>query len=598
MSGRISQRVIQQIRDRVNLPEIVGQQVKLKKRGANYTGLCPFHSDKDPSFSVSADKGFFYCFGCRETGDAFTYVMKSRGLSYVEAVEALAGDLGIELEYESGDGVDYRKAKERRTQLLDVNREANSYFRSTLAEPEGRVGLEYLSGRGVARQTASDFMIGFAPSGSGLYDRLVRKGIPLNLAEELGLIVEGRGTGRYRDRLGSRVIFPIISVADQIAGFSGRTTPGGPEPKYLNSPESEVFKKGELLFGLVQARQSLKKSDLCILVEGQLDVVALHQSGMSNVAAPLGTALTAHQAAMLRRFTRNVVLMFDGDDAGRKATWRAISVLMNEGLYGRVAALPSGEDPDTILNGAGPEALEALVERAKPFLEYAVESIVAGAGRDLHGRTVAAREGMEFASSIQNTIDRQVFMEQLATELGLAPEALRVHAVRPMRRRVEADTDGPKVEELPPDVPHRERRLLELVVMRPEMVRVVCQEEVFELLRCEEVKEFLRVLLDDFEESGQIDVMDAAARTDRAWLKDLCAKGSLAGQRVGEEAIERAVGEQIQRLREELVKKQLRALAMEVKKAESSGSTDEAFLLYGEQEKLERQLATLSGSLN
>lgn len=598
MSGRISQRVIQQIRDRVNLPEIVGQQVKLKKRGANYTGLCPFHSDKDPSFSVSADKGFFYCFGCRETGDAFTYVMKSRGLSYVEAVEALAGDLGIELEYESGDGVDYRKAKERRTQLLDVNREANSYFRSTLAEPEGRVGLEYLSGRGVARQTASDFMIGFAPSGSGLYDRLVRKGIPLNLAEELGLIVEGRGTGRYRDRLGSRVIFPIISVADQIAGFSGRTTPGGPEPKYLNSPESEVFKKGELLFGLVQARQSLKKSDLCILVEGQLDVVALHQSGMSNVAAPLGTALTAHQAAMLRRFTRNVVLMFDGDDAGRKATWRAISVLMNEGLYGRVAALPSGEDPDTILNGAGPEALEALVERAKPFLEYAVESIVAGAGRDLHGRTVAAREGMEFASSIQNTIDRQVFMEQLATELGLAPEALRVHAVRPMRRRVEADTDGPKVEELPPDVPHRERRLLELVVMRPEMVRVVCQEEVFELLRCEEVKEFLRVLLDDFEESGQIDVMDAAARTDRAWLKDLCAKGLLAGQRVGEEAIERAVGEQIQRLREELVKKQLRALAMEVKKAESSGSTDEAFLLYGEQEKLERQLATLSGSLN
>ncbi len=592
MAGRISASVIQQILDRVNLVELIGQEVKLRRTGRNWTGLCPFHSDGKPSFSVNAEKGFYYCFGCHEGGNAVSYLMKARGLPYVDAMETLAGLTGIELEFEEGDRESFDKARERRRSLFDVNREAHSLFRSQLFSPEGRVALGYLEKRGLGRDMISRFQIGFCVSGKELYKRFVSRGVPLNLADELGLIVRSRRDGEYRDRLGSRVIFPVLTVGEEVAGFSGRTLPDGPDPKYLNSPDSEIFRKGELLFGLVQAREQMKKRDFCLLVEGQLDVIALHQAGFENAVAPLGTALTESQAAMIRRFTSNVVVMFDGDDAGRKAAWRGMGVLMNQGLYGRVVPMPQGEDPDSLLRRDGAESLGRRIDGARPFLEYAVETLVGQSGGDLHGRTVAAREGMTFAAEIANAIDRQVFLERLAGELGLSPEALKVEAVtRRPEGRGEAQEDAPKVAG---DMPPRERELVEYVFRKPDLVRMVCEDDAFEGVETPIVREFFLQILDEFEEFGRVDRHELLAKLGNAALKDICGGVLLDLDGVPEATVERAVGQMLAALKRSTLKDKQKAVRREIKRAEARGDLDRAMELSASVDAIERQIARLA----
>jgi DNA primase len=593
MSGRISEKVIHQIQERVNLVEIIGQDVKLRRTGNNWVGLCPFHSDGKPSFSVNPDKGFYYCFGCREGGNAVSYLMKQRGMSYVEALESLASQTGIELEFEEGDRARWSQTRERRKTLQDLNREALSLFRSQLFASVGSRALQYLQERGLDRETISTFQIGFAPSGSSYYKRMVQTGAPLNMAEELGLIVRSRRDGAYYDKFGGRIVFPVLTVGDHIAGFSGRALPNGHDPKYLNSPESEIFSKGNLLFGLVQAREQAKKQDVCLIVEGQIDVIAMHQAGFSNVVAPLGTALTEHQAGLLRRFTTNVILVFDGDDAGRKATWRAMTILMNQGLYGKVAVMPVGSDPDSVLRQQGKEALSGLIGRALPFLEYAVEVLLAAAGRDLHGRTVAARKGMEFAAEIRSPIDRQVFVERLAGELGLSPGALRVEASPHVNNRFE-DPSGVQMAVLE-DISVRERELLEFVFRKPELVRVVCEDDVFELIESQAVRTFFLQLLDDFEESGRVDRNTALARTVEPAVKDILARLLLEEDIMPEPAIERAVVDLVKSLRRTGIRKRREAVQLDVKRAEARGDLDEALALSRKIDKLEREMAALAG---
>jgi DNA primase len=593
MAGRISESVIQQILDRVNLVELIGQEVKLRRTGRNWTGLCPFHSDGKPSFSVNPDRGFYYCFGCHEGGNAVSYLMKGRGLPYVDAIETLGNLVGIELEFEEGDRKSFDRARERRRQLYDVNADSHSYFRAQLFAPVGRRGLAYLEGRGLSREMLSRFQVGFCPSGNGLYERFVSRGAPLNLASDLGLIVTSRRSGEYVDRLGGRVIFPVLTVGEDVAGFSGRTLPDGPDPKYLNSPDSDVFKKGELLFGLVPAREQMKKRDECLLVEGQLDVIALHQGGFENAVAPLGTALTEHQAAIIRRFTTNVVIMFDGDEAGRKATWRGMLVMMKAGLYGRVVAMPDGEDPDTLLRSGGPEALEKAINSARPFLEYAVSLLVEQAGSDIHGRSTAAKEGMTFAREVANPLDRQLFLERLAGELGLSPEALKVEAVS--RGPVVAGAPDVNQPMVAADFPPRERELMQFVFRKPELVRMVCQDDAFELIETEQVRAFFLSLLDEIEESGSVDRHELVARMGNPGLKDVCGALLLEEDEMPGELVERAVGQMLAALNRTGIRQRQAAVRKQVKVAESRGDLDSAMVLSEQVDALERELAALAG---
>jgi DNA primase len=592
MPGRIPESVIHQIRERVNLVELVGQQVKLRRTGRNWVGLCPFHSDGKPSFSVNPERGFFYCFGCHEGGDAISFLTKLKGMSYVEAVEALARTVGIEVTYEDGgDPAARARSKERRQVLSDLLREAHAWFRTRLTSPEGREGAEYLVSRGVNPAMTSAFQVGFCPAGDGLYQHFTRRGLPLNMAEELGLIGRSR-SGGFRDRFSGRVTFPVLTMTEQVAGFSGRSLPGGHDPKYLNSPDSEVFKKGELLFGLVQARDAIKKQDQAILVEGQLDVVSLHQAGITRAVAGLGTALTEHQAMLVKRLTHRVCLLYDGDEAGRKATWRTMSLLMNQGLYGTVVRLPDKEDPDSMARKeGGPELLVKLIENARPFLEHALEVLSGGAGRSLHGRVEAARQGMEFASQIKSALDRQVFTEQLADRLGLEPAALKAEAAVSASSGAAVSTVDAMQE-----IPRKEIDLLELAVQFPEVVPRICRDESFDLLENDAVRRFLLALFDQFEEEGRYDLQAAMNGVEHRGLRDICGKVLMDDRRLPPADAERGVREVMSSFKRSRLERKMEELSRKIRVTESSGEGEKVLELLREQEEVGRELAALAAS--
>lgn len=587
MAGRISETVIHQILERVNLADLIGQQVKLKKAGRNHTGLCPFHADKDPSFSVNPEKGFYYCFGCKEGGNAISYLTKLRGYSYVEAVEELGRIAGIELEFEQVDRETWQRSREKKRDMLALNKMANSWYRTTLTTPEAESARLYLEERGLQAPVLSEFQVGYAPVGDGLYRHLTAKGAPLNIAEQIGLVVQAR-SGRTTDRMQERVMFPILTVSDEVAGFSGRAMPGGRDPKYLNSPDSEVFSKGSLVFGLVQGREAMKRQGYCLLVEGQIDVLALHQAGLKNAAAPLGTALTEHQAHVIRRFTDQVVLMFDGDDAGRKAAWRGMSVLMSAGVYGRMALLPDGEDPDSMLRGGDTEAILRVVDNARPFLEFAVEHIVASAGSDLRGRSLAARKGMEFASGLPGNLDRQVFLQRLSTELRLSPDSLRVQAA------VSGPTTSTQEErEFEPLMP-MEKELVRWVLYRPELARRLCEDDVFELLRSEDIKSLFTGFLDEVEEYGHIELEKVVSRIENPALRDFCAQQILSDRQVEEAKVEEGVSELLSSLRHNRLSERHGDITVRIKQAEARGEDALAMELLGRQVEIERELGRAS----
>jgi DNA primase len=502
-----------------------------------------------------------------EGGNAISFVTKTMGMGFMEAVVYLSELTGVELKFDDGafDPGAYRKGREKKRQLLDVNREANAYFQSALHEPQGLRAREYILRRGLNSEVVSRFQVGCAPAeGNGLYDVLVRRGGNLALAEELGLVWSrsGRAVDRFRDRL----MFPIVTASEDIAGFSGRTLDPEGIPKYLNSPESEVFRKGGLVFGLVQAREAIKKLGHCILVEGQLDVLALHQAGISNVAAPLGTALTADQCGVIRRFADAVYLMFDGDDAGRKATWRGMELLIQQGVHGKVISPPQGEDPDSVLRKAGVEALRKLMDSAVPFLEYAVGVLAEEGGSSMHGRAEAGRSGSAFAGHIEDRMERELFLDNLARRLDLSRRQLsgpavtgtpagRVSAVRPL-----------------PSISRTERRLVEIVLMAPRTVTgLLKDDQAFGQIRSPAVRNFLTVVGRELEEEGDVDpnaMIDAAGEPE---LRSIAGELSLSGSTPGARELEEEMEHLQLAMRRKYLKEEMTRRSAEIKDAEQRG---------------------------
>ena len=342
-----------EIKEAASIEEVVGQYVKLERRGKNLSGLCPFHVDSKPSFTVSPDRGIFHCFGCQAGGNVISFVMQYHKLSFPEAAAELARRYGITLTVKDMGPEESRRAKKRQTSY-DLNREALAFYRETLSGKAGKPGREYLAKRGLTPEIIQSFQLGYAPpEWDGLRRHLQNRGFSLEAAAEVGLLLP-RTSGGYYDRFRDRVIFPIFDRQDRPVAFGGRIVGEG-EPKYLNSPESPLYTKGRLLYGLPQAREALRHQDLAIVVEGYLDLLALRVHGVAPVVASLGTALTKEQVRLLKSLVSRVVLVFDGDPAGAKAMRRALPLFGQEGLPVRVIALPAGQDPDTYVHSKGPE---------------------------------------------------------------------------------------------------------------------------------------------------------------------------------------------------------------------------------------------------
>ncbi|MGE4108577.1 MAG: DNA primase [Bacteriovoracia bacterium] len=443
-SSKISPELLRKIKDKVSILEIVGEHVVLRKQGANYTGLCPFHSERSPSFSVSEQKQLFHCYGCKAGGDMISFLVDLHGITFIEAVEELASRAGISLEgviKRSASGADGPGSGGQRDEMavaFKLNRFAAAFYRNSLAQSAEARG--YLDERGITGDLEREFYAGYAPAEwEGLAKRLMDAKAPLEMAARLGLIrpsspgAKSSVTGHF-DLFRNRAMFPILDLRGRVAGFGGRILPGDASssvdgahtPKYLNSPESPLFRKSKLAFGLFQAKKHIRELDELILVEGYFDVLGLHKAGLKQAVATCGTALTTEHLQIFQRLTSRIVLLFDGDTAGRDATDRAMETALGQGVIVHAAFLPEDIDPDEFAalpaqgeQPSGAERLQAMVREAKPLLDLRIDEQVQLATHGPEQKTQAIKKIGQWLALYQDPVGREVRVSALEQRLGI-----------------------------------------------------------------------------------------------------------------------------------------------------------------------------------
>ncbi len=427
---RIPESKIEEIRNSANIVDIISEYVQLRKRGKNYIGLCPFHSEKTPSFTVSEEKQIFHCFGCHTGGNVFKFLTEFHKISFVEAVQELAEQLGITLEYEEGASTEKQSEQE---ELYDINTEAARHFSNNLLnDPEGEIARQYFQNRNIKPQTLRAFGLGYALNGwENLINYLKQKNIDLEKALQLGLI--GRNNdGRLFDKLAGRLIFPIFSPNGRVVAFAGRIMGKDAKgAKYINSPESVIYVKGRILYGLSHAKDEIRRINKAILVEGYMDLISLYQSGIKNVVAVSGTALTDEQVLLLSRYTKNVVLIFDADTAGINASMRSIEILLKKDFDIKIASLPKGEDPDSFVHKFGKAEFEEVIKNADNFLEYQTAYFEdKGMFNDPATTVDAIRELVKPIALIDDDLKRNVLVKNIARKFNLREKLIENELIR------------------------------------------------------------------------------------------------------------------------------------------------------------------------
>ena len=427
----IPEDIINEIKYRNDIETTISQYVNLKRRGKNLVGLCPFHSEKTPSFTVYPESASFYCFGCGAGGDVFSFTSLMENLDYIESIKLLAEKSGVALPQ---DGYDDSMQRLKNT-VYDINRETARFFHNYLMSPDGKWALDYLTGRGLTVSTIKHFGLGAAPdSWDALINHLKAKGF--TISDMLTANVIGKSQkGTYYDRFRKRVMFPIINIRGNVVAFSGRAMPGEDKAggKYVNTADTPVYKKSANLFGINFAKNHC--SEQIILVEGNMDVISLHQAGFPNTVAPLGTAFTSEQANLLARYTKEIVLTLDSDAAGQKAVKRASQMLENTGLSVRVVLIPDGKDPDEFIKKNGPERFRALLKGAVSDIEYKLLS--AAGDIDINTDDGRLKYLAEAAAVIANEADimtRDIYIGRLCDKYGVSRTALTAK-VDELRRR-------------------------------------------------------------------------------------------------------------------------------------------------------------------
>ncbi len=436
MAGMIPERTVEEVAYRNDIVEIIGSRVALKRAGSSWKGLCPFHQEKTPSFHVNPQRQTFHCFGCGAGGDVFKFVMTQEGLDFVSAVRSLAARAGIVIEEERGTG-----PSGLRKELQKLHSEvAAKYHQTLLKSPTAEGARAYLESRALTKQTIADFQIGYAPdTWDSVLNWALKKKVSLDRLVESGLVVERRddaGKVSHYDRFRDRIMFPIFDAQSRVVGFSGRTMSKDHQgAKYVNSPETPLFQKGRILYGMHMARAAILKARQALICEGQIDVIRCHQAGFAHAVASQGTAFTDEQVALLKRCTDSVLLVFDGDEAGREAAVKTGRAFIGAGMAVRVARLPAGEDPDSFIRKNGAEAFRKAIDDAVSAVSFHLE--VLGTREDLRkeaGAMRAAREVVKTVVLSPNAVQRSRMLEEAATLLRLPPDALATEVDEAVRR--------------------------------------------------------------------------------------------------------------------------------------------------------------------
>ncbi|MEY4512223.1 MAG: hypothetical protein RLZZ450_4345 [Pseudomonadota bacterium] len=545
----LSDEKLREIRESVDLIALISEYVPLRRQGARFVGLCPFHSEKSPSFGISRGKPFYYCFGCQASGDAITFLRHVEGLGFMEAVEKLAERAGIEVERSDDVGqIAMRKVRARRERLAELMALAQAFYEQQLYEhPHADIARAELDKRKVRDDVARTFHLGYAPFGwDALAKHFVSKRVNLEEAAEVGLIAERRqGEGHY-DRFRHRLMFPVADQHGRIIAFSGRAlaTPADapaerdPPAKYINSPEGPLYKKGSALFGLSTARVAMRKHNQVLLCEGNFDLVAIHQAGFEQVLAPLGTSFTLDQAKLIRRFAEEVIVIFDGDGAGRRATAHAFELLTAAGIKGRAIRLPDGADPDSFLSHNGPEALTQMVKSAPPILDFLIDEASLHVS-DAGDRAQAIQQLAPYVAKVESQLERSLYVERIArkfdirdlnsvrTELrrgmGQSSDRRRPEDMRAQRATPAPTPEKPPIRMRPAkELPERQRIVLGVLLDHPELIRTVDQERLAGLLTDSDLRAIFLDTAQMLEQRGEVDALalleGLSSNPARAWL--------------------------------------------------------------------------------
>ena len=544
VSGDLRDDITARIKEAADIVQVIGECVELKKSGTRFLGLCPFHGEKTPSFSVHSGQQFFHCFGCGESGDVFSFIMKYHNLDFPEAIKTLANKYHIELP-------ERRRSKEE--ELLAKNREClfaanekaaalfSNYLRDSLGAKAARI---YLQKRGVTEDILAKFRIGYAPAVEVEgWNYLGGKfsGPESKAAIEAGLLVEKEKGGTY-DRFRDRIVFPISDISGRVCGFGGRIVGEG-QPKYLNSPESQVFNKSKLLLGLYQQKEDIRRKNEAVLVEGNFDLISLVAGGCTNVVAPLGTALTREQLRLIKRFAERVTLLFDGDEAGIKAAVRGVPFFLAEQVVGRVAILPDGHDPDTFIREKGLAELHQLLDRAESLPEFVLNRLVEEYGLTLDGKSKIVGELQPLVKAAASPLQRSVFIAHFAEKLNIPMEQLDGHLDSPppnLGPSQAAPVKKRRTERIVP-LSMPQKQLLEFMILQPRFfsrledggIRQCLAEGMGEILFLQqksllaknpdaEPEELLTVLSEGEERSLVVDVLRRASNRSQVGSDDDC----------------------------------------------------------------------------
>ncbi|MDX2433022.1 MAG: DNA primase, partial [Desulfobacterales bacterium] len=535
------QDAVQRVKDAAQIVDIIGECVSLKRAGSNMKGLCPFHGEKTPSFTVNPVRQSFHCFGCGEGGDVLSFMMKYYNLTFPETIKQLAQRYQITLPEQQFTSDDKKKA-EKRQKLFDANERATRvYHEYLLNNPEAAQARDYLTKREIPQEKIIDFQLGYAPeSWDFLSNKVSKSSITQGEAEEAGLLVR-KESGRFYDRFRDRILFPIFDLTGRVAGFGGRILGEG-EPKYLNTPETLIFDKGRMLFGLFQNRDAIRKSRQAVVVEGNFDLLALVSFGLDNVVAPLGTALTQPQIRLLKGYADEVILLFDGDEAGIKAAMRSVPLFLAEQVAGRVALLPAMHDPDTYIRAHGKEGLEKYIVNALPILEFAFEHL-----KDKHGISMTGKgkilEELEplIQASGSSPFQQSVLISEFSNKLGLDPEqvmrgfkiAARKKSQLRSARPVAGREKGEKTIVTAP-LPRKQAQLLEFLIFYPRFLKRFLEAGIEDILVANPASDILAALQKLSEErelTGPEQLMEALPEVfERSYVSRLLMSSPFLGQ--------------------------------------------------------------------
>ncbi|MDI6687866.1 MAG: DNA primase [Desulfobacterales bacterium] len=541
MAVYIPEEKINDIKNAADIVDIISEVVVLKKSGKNFLGLCPFHSEKTPSFTVSTDKQIFYCFGCSAGGNVFSFLMKQEGISFPDAVRMLARRYGIDIPVQTMSPEQKRQISQRES-VLAINKQAMDFFRCALLEnTSGKKAMEYLLKRGISREIINDFKIGYAPEG---WDNLAiyfsKNKQPDELVEKSGLIIPRKGKSGFYDRFRSRIIFPIFDINMQVIGFGGRVLDDS-LPKYLNSPETPVYNKSRSLYGLHVAKGKCRESKTVFIVEGYFDLLALHQHGIQNSVATLGTSLTPEHVQILRGFIGKdgrIVLVYDSDLAGIKAAQRSIEVFDRGYVNAAIVVLPSGHDPDSYLLEFGTEPFMNLAAESKGVISFLIDCAVKKHGLSTEGKIHIISDMKAPLAAINDNVARSLYVKELAERVDIDEKAV-LEKVRQVSAGKRSDIASPSADYVLQNNGNRlERQIISMMLQFPEVLPEVYNRGLLNLFEDNILKSIGQFILKRKDSPGDLvselmavvddkdkkSIIASLAMGDELWDRDECLK--------------------------------------------------------------------------